>query len=133
MQGLSSALVDVGKGTGETPEEEYALMLEVTMADRPGQPHPPTFSWNVGMVMHILKSDLVLRELEHVQVDGPGIAYLFFYYKQGCRGLGQDATDAVQTHMEDVFSEWILCSTHFTISLFPLMEAWWQLVAASDC
>ena len=83
--------------------------------------------------MHVLKSDPVLRELEHVQVDGPGIAYLFFYDKQGCQGLGQDAVDAVQTHMEEAFSEWILCSAHFTISLFPLMEAWQQLVAASDC
>ena len=30
-----------------------------------------------------------------MQVDGPGTAYLFFYDKQGCRGLGQDAADAV--------------------------------------
>ena len=55
------------------------------------------------MVMHVLKSDLVLRELEHVQVDGPGTAYLFFYDKQGHQGLGQDATHAVQTHMEEAF------------------------------
>ena len=47
------------------------------------------------MVMHVLKSDPVLRELEHVQVDGPGTAYLFFYDKQGRRGLEQDAMDAV--------------------------------------
>ena len=40
-QGLSDALVDVGEGTGETPVEEYAMMLEVTMADCPGWPHPP--------------------------------------------------------------------------------------------
>ena len=57
MQGLSDALIDIGEGTGETPAEEYAMMLEVTMADHPGQPHPPTFSWNVGMVMHVLKRD----------------------------------------------------------------------------
>ena len=100
------------------------MMLEVMMADHPSPPHPPTFSWNAGMVMHVLKSDLVLRELEHVPVDGPGTAYLFFYNKQGCWGLGQDATDAVWTHMEEAFSEWILHSTHFTISLLPLMEAW---------
>ena len=103
------------------------------MADHPGQPHPPTFSWNVGIVMHVLKSDLALRELEHVQVDGPGIAYLFFYDKQGHQGLGQDAAHAVQTHMEEAFSEWISCSAHFTISLLPLMEAWQSLVAASNC
>ena len=76
------------------------------------------------MVMHILKSNPVPRELEHVQVDGPGTAYLFFYDKQGCQGLGQEAVDAVQNHVEEVFSEWILCSTHFTISLLPLIEAW---------
>ena len=78
MQGLSDALADVGEGTDETPAE-YTMMLEVTMADCPGQPHPPAFSWNAGMVMHILKSDPVLRELEYVQVGGPGTAYLFFY------------------------------------------------------
>ena len=36
LQGLSDALVDVGEGTGETPAEEYAMMLEVMMADHPG-------------------------------------------------------------------------------------------------
>ena len=96
MQGLSDALVDVAEGTGETPAEEHTMMLEVMLADHPGQPHPHTFSWNAGMVMHILKNDPVLRELEHVKVDGPGIAYLFFYDKQGHQGLGQDAADAVQ-------------------------------------
>ena len=88
MQGLSDALVDIGEGTGETPAEEYAMMLEVTMADHPGRPCPPAFSWNAGMVMHILKSNPVLRELEHVQVDGPGIAYLFFYGQAGPSGFG---------------------------------------------
>ena len=105
VQGLSDALVDVGEGTVETPVEEYTMMLEVMMVDRPGQPHPPTFSWNVGMVMHVLKSDLVLRELEHVQMDGPGTAYLVFYDKQSCQGLGQDAMHAVRTHVEEAFSE----------------------------
>ena len=132
LQGLSDALADVGEGTGETSVEEYALMLEVMIADCPGQPRPPAFSWNVGKVMHILKSDLVLWEMEHVQVGGPGTAYLFFYDKQGRRGLGQDATDAVRTHMEEAFSEWISCSVHFNISLLRLMEAWQWSVAASD-
>ena len=123
MQGLSNALADVGEGMDETPAEEYAMMLEVTMADHPGLPHPPAFSWNVGMVMHVLKRDPVLRELEHVQVNGLGTAYLFFYDKQGHRGLGQDTTHAIWAHVEEAFSEWISCSAHFTISLFPLMEA----------
>ena len=48
LQGLSDALADVGEETGKTSMEEYALMLEVTMADHPGRPHPPTFSWNAG-------------------------------------------------------------------------------------
>ena len=91
LQGLSDTLADVGEGMGKTSVEEYALMLEVMMADCPGRPHPPAFSWNVGMVMHVLKSNLVLQELEHVQVDGLDTAYLFFYDKQGHRGLEQDA------------------------------------------
>ena len=47
------------------------------------------------MVMHILKSNPVLWELKHVQVDGLGTAYLFFYDKQDRQGLEQDATDVV--------------------------------------
>ena len=94
------------------------------MADHPGQPHPRMFSWNAGMVMHILKSNPVLRELEHMQVDGPGTAYLFFYHKQGHWGLGQNTAYAIWAHMEEAFSGWILCSAHFTINLIPLMEAW---------
>ena len=53
--------------------------------------------------MHVLKSDLVLWELEHVQVYGPGAAYLFFYDKQGHQGLGKDAADAVRAHVEEAF------------------------------
>ena len=130
LQGLSDTLADNGEGTGETSAEEYALMLEVMLADRPGRPCPPAFSCNAGMVMHVLKSDPVLWELEHVQVDGPGTAYLFFYDKQDHQGLGRDA---VQTHMEEAFSEWISCSAHFNISLLPLLEAWQWSVTASDC
>ena len=82
--------------------------------------------------MHVLKSDPVLRELEHVQVDGPGTAYLFFYDKQGRRGLEQEAADAIRTHVEEAFLKWISCSAHFNISLLPLMEAWQWSVTASD-
>ena len=46
MQGLSNALADVREGITELPAEEYAMMLEVMMADRPAQPHPPgTQDW----------------------------------------------------------------------------------------
>ena len=133
LQGLSNALADIGEETWKISMEEYFLLLEVMMADHLGRPCPPTFSWNAGMVMHVLKSDLVLWELEHVQVDGPGTAYLFFYNKLGHRGLEQGAAGAVQTHIEEAFSEWISCSAHFNLSLLPLMEAWQQSVAASDC
>ena len=132
MQGLLDALADVGEGIIESPAEDYAMMLEVIMADRPGWPRPPVFSWNAGMVMHILKNDPVLRELEHMQVDGPGTAYLFFCEKQGCCGLGQDTVYVIWAHMEEAFSEWMSHSAHFAISLLPLMEAWWQAVATSD-
>ena len=90
------------------------------MADCPGQPCPPAFSWNTGMIMYTLKSDLVLQELEHVQVDGPGTAYLFFYDKQGHQDLEQGAMGAVQTHVEEAFLEWISCSAHFNLSLLHL-------------
>ena len=62
------------------------------MADQNGHPRPPAFSWNASMVLHILKGDSELWDLEHVQVDGPGTTYLFFYDEQGHRGLKQDVT-----------------------------------------
>ena len=125
IQGLSDALTSLESEVTvvQLPAEEYALLLEVTMADCPRHPHPPTF-WNVGMVLHVLKGDPTLRDLEHVQVDGPGTAYLFFYDKQGCRGLKWDTAQALQMHVAEVFSEWISCSAHFII--IPLPEGWWQ-------
>ena len=79
IQGLSDALTAL-----EHPSsEEFALLLEVMMADHPGHPRPPTFLWNVGMVLYVLKSDPTLRDLGHIQVDGSRTAYLFFFDKQG--------------------------------------------------
>ena len=65
----------------QLPSTEFAMQLEVMMADHLGHPHLPAFSWDTGMVMHVLKSNPMLRDLKHVQVDGPGMAYLFFYDK----------------------------------------------------
>ena len=132
LQGLSDALAGIGEETGKISVEEYALLLEVTMADHPGRTCPPAFSWNARIIMHILKSDPVLQELEHAQVDGPGTAYLFFYDKQGCWSLEQGAMGGVQTHVEEAFSEWISCSAHFNLSLLPLKEVWQWSIAAFD-
>ena len=57
------------------------------------------------MVLHILKGDPALRDFEHVQVDRPGTAYLFFYNKQGCMGLMQDATTTLKADVAEAFSE----------------------------
>ena len=74
------------------------------------------------MVLHNLKGDPTLRDLENIQVGGPGMAYLFFYNKQGHRGLKQDATDTLRAHVAEAFSEWISCSAHFIVILLPLAE-----------
>ena len=81
IQGLSDALMSLESELTvvQPPVEEYTLLLEVTMVDRPGQPHMPAFSWNASMVLNILKGDPMLQDLEHVQVDSLGTAYLLFY------------------------------------------------------
>ena len=86
IQELSDALtaLDTKVTVVQPPLVEYALLLEVTMAGCPGHLQLPTFSWNVGMVMHILKGDPTLRDLKHVQEDNPGTAY-FFFDKHGCK------------------------------------------------
>ena len=85
------------------------------MADHPGQPHPPAFSWNVGMVMHILKRDLVLQELEHVQVD---VADHFneedhannkLHYKINI--IGQEANKNRRLRLEEAWM--LLLNTHY--------------------
>ena len=116
----------------QPPAKEYALLLEVTMADQPGHPCLPAFSWNASMVLHILKRDPTLWDLEHVQVDSPGTAYLFFYDKQGHRGLQQDVAENLRTHVMEAFSEWISHSAHFIVILLPLAEGCWRAMATLD-
>ena len=101
---------------------EFALQLEVMMANHSGHPHPLAFLWNVGMVMHVLKSDPMLRGLEHIQVDGPGMAYLFFFDKQGMCGLMHEATQAMQVHVGEAFA----------VNCLPLVERWCHVVVASE-
>ena len=86
VQGLKNALT-AAESTVTEPlclMDEYIIQLEVIMVDHPSRPRPPAFSWNTGMVLHVLKSNPALRELEHIQVDRPGLAYLFFYERHGC-------------------------------------------------
>ena len=126
VQGLSDVLMSLDSEVTvvQPPAEEYALLLEVTMADQPGHPHPPAFSWNSSMVLHVLKRDPTLRDLEHVQVDGLGMAYIFFYDKQGCKGLKQEVMENLQAHVAKAFSEWISHSAHFMAIFLPLVEVW---------
>ena len=92
----------------------------------------PAFLWNAGMVLHVLKSDPTLRDLKHIQVDGPGMFYLFFFDKQGCQRLTLEATHTMRTDVGEAFSEWISHSVHFAVSPMPLAEGWHHMMAASE-
>ena len=63
VQGLTDMLLGLESEdmVVEPPKEELILQLEVTMADHPCHPCLPAFSWNAGMVMHVLKNDTTLR------------------------------------------------------------------------
>ena len=134
VQGLSDTLtaLDTELTMIQPPSKEYALLLEVTMADCLGHWHPPTFSWNAGMVIHVLKGDPTLKDLEHVQVDGPGTVYLFFFDKQGCKELHSRPLKPSGTMWGEVFAEWISHSAHFAVILLPLVEGWCQAVTTSE-
>ena len=137
VQGLSDALTILDTGVTEVtevafPAGEFTLQLEVTMANHPGHPCPTAFSWNMGMVMHVLKSDPTLLGLKHVQVDGPGTAYLFFFNKQGHRGLSLKAAQAMRTQVGDTFTEWISCAAHFAVNPLPLVEGWCHALMALE-
>ena len=60
VQGLVDALTEV-PDVQLLPSVEFVLQFEVTIADFPGHPCPPAFSWNADMLMHVLKSDPTLR------------------------------------------------------------------------
>ena len=107
VQGLRDALsgLESEDTVVEPPEEELILQLEVMMADHPGCPHPPAFLWNAGMVMHVLKNDPTLRDLEYVQVDNPGTAYLFFLDKQCHHGLPAEVAETLGAYLPGAFSK----------------------------
>ena len=131
VQGLRDALTEAEYAVTEPPHlaDEFIIQLEVTMADRPGRPCPPAFSWNGGMVQHVLRGDPALRDLEHVQVDGPGLVYLFFHDQHGYCGLSKEEALAMCSHIADAFAEWIGRSTHFD-AVPLLLEAGQQHVTA---
>ena len=124
MEGLRDALTEAELVVTvlPAPAEEFIIQLEVTMADQPGRQRPTAYSWNGGLVWHVLKGDPALRDLGHVQVDGPGLAYLFFYDWHGYHGLSKEEALAMRSHISDAFTEWIGRSAHFnTVPL--LLEA----------
>ena len=84
------------------------------------------------MVVHVLKTDPALRELEYVQVEAPGTTYLFFYDRHGCRGLTRNAAEMVCTHIADSFAEWIGWSAHFNVDPIPLEEGWHLAMVAQE-
>ena len=136
VQGLTDTLsgLESEDTVVEPPEEELILQLEVMMADHLGHPRLPTFSWNTGMVMHILKNDPALRDLEYVQVDSPGTAYLFFLDKHCCRRLSAEAAEMLGAYLPGAFSEWISHSAHFAAIAIPLAEGrHLASVAANRC
>ena len=104
------------------------------MADHLGRPHPPAFSWNTSMVMHVLKNDPTLRDLEYVQVDNPGTTYLFFLDKQCHHGLPAEAAEMLGAYLPGAFSKWISCLAHFVAVAIPLAEGrHLASVAANRC
>ena len=118
VQGLTDALLGLESEDTvvESPEEELIVQLEVMMADHPGHPCPLVFSWNAGMVMHVLKNEPTLRDLEYVQVDNPCTTY------QCHRQLSAEAAETLGTYLPGAFSEWISCSAHFVAVAIPLTE-----------
>ena len=124
IQGLRDALTTAESTVTEPlhPMDEFIIQLEVTMVNQPGRLRPPAFSWNGGMVQHVLKSDPALRELEHIQDNKLGLAYLFFYDRHGCHGFTKEVALASCSHIADAFAEWIGRSAHFDVVPLLLEE-----------
>ena len=66
-------------------------------------------------MQHVLKGDPALRDLEHVQVDGLGLAYLIFHDQHGYHCLSKEEALAMPSHIADAFAKWIGRSAHFDV------------------
>ena len=84
------------------------------------------------MVQHVLKSDLALRELEDIQVNSPGLAYLFFHDRHGHHALTKEAALTICSHLVDTFAEWIGRSMHFDVVPLLLEEGCQCTMAAQE-
>ena len=78
----------------------------------------------------MLKNDPAMGDLKHVEVDGPGRAYLFFYDRHGYHGLPKEEALAMRSHIADAFAEWIGRSAHFNVVPL-LLEAGRQRAVAA--
>ena len=84
------------------------------------------------MVQHVLKSDPALRDLEHIQVDGPGLPYLFFNDRHGHHSLSKGAVLTMCSHLAEAFAKWIGRSAHFYAIPLLVEEGRQHTVAAQD-
>ena len=73
----------------QPPAEEHALLLEITMADRPQHPHPSTFSWNASMVLHVLKGDTALPDLEDCRWTAQALPIFSFMTSRATEDLSR--------------------------------------------
>ena len=85
VQGLRDALTAAESTVTEPPHSHRRIHYSARSNDGGSawKTVPTSLLRNGGMGLHVLKSDLALRELEHIQVDSPGLAYLFFYERHG--------------------------------------------------
>ena len=82
-------------------------------------------------MQHVLKNDPAMRDLKHVQADGPGLAYLFFHDCHRYHSLSKEEALDMRSHIADAFAEWIGRSTHFD-AVPLLLEAGQQCVTATQ-
>ena len=134
VQGLRDALTAAESTITKPlcPTDKFMIQLEVMMEDQPRRPCPLAFSWNGGMVQHVLESNPALRDLEHMQVDGPGLAYLFFYDRHGYCSLTKEVTLTMHSHIANAFAEWIGRSTHIDVVPLLLEEGCQHVTAAQE-
>ena len=82
------------------------------------------------MVVHVLKTDPALRELEYLQVEAPRTTYLFFHDRHGHRGLTPNAMETVCIHSR------LLHGVDREVSTFQCgyytIGRWWHLAVVAQ-
>ena len=106
VQGLWDALTEAESAVTELPtpmdEFHHSIGSDYGRLTWEAATTSLLMEWRHGVTCAERRSSF--EDLEHVQVDGPGLTYLFFYDQHGYHGLSKEEALTMCSHIADAFA-----------------------------